>query len=825
MSCVAAGCATGAPPSAPPRVAAASPSSAPASTPSTPPKAASREASAAPPTPAAPSTTTSPTTAAPPFDLARMAEADKAIDAAIARGELPGAVLLVGRGDRTGGQVLYRKAYGNRAVKPAVEPMTPDTVFDMASLTKPVATATAAMLLVERGLVNVDDPVAKYLPEFGKRGKEKITVAHLLLHFGGLIPDNAIGDYKDGPAAAWERICDLPTQTEPGAAFKYTDVGFITLGKLVERVSGQPLNKFVAENLFGPAAMRASGYLPPEDLKSLAAPTEQRDGQWMRGEVHDPRAYALGGVAGHAGLFSSADDTARYCRMILNGGTIDGVRVLKPQTVALMTAPRKLPNGTAVRTYGFDCDTPYSGPRGDRFAKGTTFGHTGFTGTSLWIDPVNDCFVVLLTNSVHPDGKGKVLALRRQVGTVAGEALLGPAPATRPATGPTTSSTAAKPATAEVPVVPGIDVLAGRGFDLLKGKRVALVTNQSGLTADGRRTVDVLHKAPGVTLVKLFSPEHGLFGLVDEKVADAKDPATGLHVHSLYGERRKPTKEALADVDVLVFDVQDAGARYYTYSATLGLCMEACGEANVRMVVLDRPNPVTGTIVDGPPADADLLGFTAYAPVPISHGMTLGELARYYAGERGVKCDLEVVPCQNWRRAAWFDETNLLWVNPSPNLRNPTQALLYLGVGQIESANVSVGRGTDEPFATVGAPWVDARKLAAALNAEGLPGLRFTPIAFTPTSSKFAKQPCHGVNIAVTDRQAVRPVRLGVALAWHLRAQFGKQFELDKVNALLKNKATLARLKTAKSPADVWAEWEPEVAAFLKVREKYLMYK
>ncbi|CAA9398291.1 MAG: Protein YzbB, partial [uncultured Phycisphaerae bacterium] len=557
----------------------------------------------------------------PPFDLARMAEADRAIEEAIAKGDCPGAVLLVGRGDRTGGKVAYQRAYGNRAVKPDPESMTLDTLFDLASLSKPVGCATSVMKLIEQGKVRPQERVAAYLPEFGKNGKEQITVAHLLLHQGGLIPDNALADYKEGPAVAWQKICDLKPQAEPGTTFKYTDVGFIVLGKLVERVSGRPLNEFARDEVFGPAGMATASYVPPADWKPRTAPTEQRENRWMRGEVHDPRAYLLGGVAGHAGLFGTAQDLSRYCRMLLNGGTIDGRQVLKPETVAEMTKPHDLPDGKNRRTYGFDVDTSYSRPRGDRFERGTTFGHTGFTGTSLWIDPVNDCYVVLLTNSVHPDGKGKVLALRHKVGTVAAEALLGPKPATQPATAPVAqldapplaasqanaapqantalvtplfASTAAQPT---APVSTGLDVLVAQQFKTLHGKRVALVTNHSGLDRDGRRILDLLVANKDVKLVKVFSPEHGLYGVLDEKVSDTTDPKTGLKVYSLYGAVRKPTAEMMAGVDALVFDIQDAGARYYTYISTMGACMESCAANKVKMVVLDRPNPVTGTIV------------------------------------------------------------------------------------------------------------------------------------------------------------------------------------------------------------------------------------
>ncbi len=750
-----------------------------------------------------------------PIEPARMSAADQAINEAIARGDIPGAVLHVGRG----GGTLYLKAYGNRAVQPERVPMTTDTIFDLASLSKPIGCATSVMLLVERGKIDPAAKVAQYLPDFGNGGKEDITVSQLLLHHGGLIPDNPMSDYKGDPASSLRNVNNLKTISKPGTKFAYTDVGYIVLGELVKAVDGRPLDRFAKEELFEPLGMKDTSYMPPDAWKPRIAPTEKREGRWMVGEVHDPRAYALGGFAGHAGLFGSAEDVGRYCRMIIRRGQLDGRRVLNASTVRQMTTPRPLPDGTGVRSYGFDVDTPYSSPRGNRFERGTTFGHTGFTGTSMWIDPANDVFVVLLTNSVHPEGKGKAVQLRRLVSTAVAEALLGPAPATQPSTRPGT-----RPGKVGN-VATGIDVLKRDNFQPLRGKRVAIVTNHSGLDRAGNRTVDLIIAANDVKVVKIFSPEHGLYGVLDEKVSDAVDPKTGLKVYSLYGKTNKPSKEMLEGVDVLVYDIQDAGARYYTYISTMGLCMEACAEGKVKMVVLDRPNPVTGRIVDGPLADENSLNFTAYHPIPVSHGMTVGELAKMFNAERKTGCDLTVVPMQGWQRSMWFDETGLMWVNPSPNLRNPTQALVYLAIGQIEAANLSVGRGTDQPFEIFGAPWIDGRKLAATLNQANLPGLRFTPITFTPKSSKHANKECQGVYITVTDRTDAEPVRAGPVIAWHLHRLFAKDFQVAAVNNLLKSAETMERIKTAKDPSEIAPPWEKPLEEFKKVRAMYLMYE
>jgi uncharacterized protein YbbC (DUF1343 family) len=726
--------------------------------------------------------------------------ADQLIETAIDRGLTPGAVLLVGQGDR----ILYRRAYGNRSLQPRREPMTVDTIFDVASLSKPVGCATSVMLLAERGKLNVHDAVSKYLPAFASHGKDKITIEQLLLHRGGLIPDNPIEDYAQGPAEAMKRVMDQTPVAEPGAKFIYSDVSYIVLGEVVRVVSGKPLEQFAKEEIFAPLRMMDATYRPPEALKPRIAPTEQRDGHWMVGEVHDPRAFALGGVAGHAGLFGTADDLARYCRMILGGGQLDGTRILSKQTVQEMTTPRAFPDGD-TRSYGFDVDTPYSSPRGDRFPRGSTFGHTGFTGTMFWMDPASRSFVVVLTNSVHPDGKGNVIMLRRYVSTAVAEALLGPAP---------------------VPsVLTGIDVLKRDNFKQLQGRHIAIVTNHTGIDRDGNRTIDLLANAPGVRVVRLFSPEHGLFGVKDEKIGDMVEPKTGLKVFSLYGDTRRPTPEMLQGIDTLVFDIQDVGARFYTYISTLGLCMEEAAKHKIKLVVLDRPNPSTGQTVEGPVAQKKHFSFICYGPIPVAHGMTVGELARFFNAEMKIGCDLDVIPMEGWTRAMWWDETGLAWVNPSPNIRNPMQAMLYPGIGLLETSNLSVGRGTDQPFELFGAPWVDGRRLAAALNKERIAGLRFVPITFTPMSSRFANQECHGVYIEVTDRRYLSPVNAGITIAWHLQKLFGKDFDLDATVKMLHNDDALKAIRQATDPARIAPSWKQELEAFKQARQKYLMYQ
>ena len=362
------------------------------------------------------------TLAAPPaMDGEQFDRIGSVVQAAVGAGEVPGAVVVVVHRDA----VVYREAFGRRAIQPDAEAMTADTIFDLASLTKPVVTGTLVMKLVEQGKLRLDDPVAKHWPAFAAHGKSEVTIEDCLLHRSGLTPDNGMNDYVGSRDEMFERIAQLPLSYPTGTAFKYSDVGYIVLGRVVELVSKEPLNEVARREIFEPLKMTDAAFNPtkPEVTKrNRIAPTETRGGEPMRGSVHDPRAYALGGVAGHAGLFGTADDLARYCRMLLNEGTLDGKRVLSPASVRLFTEPVALP-GDNLRSRGWDVATGYSALRGDVFAKGEGFGHTGFTGTSIWIDPASETAVILLTNRVHPNGRGNSTPLRRKIATIVGAAV------------------------------------------------------------------------------------------------------------------------------------------------------------------------------------------------------------------------------------------------------------------------------------------------------------------------------------------------------------------------------------------------------------------
>jgi uncharacterized protein YbbC (DUF1343 family)/CubicO group peptidase (beta-lactamase class C family) len=787
---------------------------------------------------------------------------DQIVEAEIAKKQLPGAVVLVGRQ----GKIVWRRAYGNRALEPQPEPMTVDTIFDLASLTKIVATATSVMILVERGLVRLGDPVSRYIPEFAESGKRAITVEHLLVHRSGLIADNDIKDYEHGPEKAMENIWRLAPLNEAGAKFIYSDVNFIVLAELVKRVSGKPVDQFALENIYQPLGMKDTGYKPLERLgaqvQSRIAPTEQRGGpdqnrnregaakegevvakdaeHWMRGEVHDPRSYLLGGVAGHAGLFSTADDLAIYCQMILNGGDYQGRRILSPMGVQRMTEARPSAGNASdsnVRGLGWDIYSGFSANRGDLLPIGS-FGHTGFTGTGLWLDPASETFVVFLSNRVHPKLDPKkpadVSSLRGRVASVVASAItLAPFSGkgtNRPNDGPLTGRQFDKlvPLASASPLsqtLNGIDVLKRDGFALLKGKRVGLITNHTGRDRDGNPTIDVLHKAPDMKLVALFSPEHGIRGALDqEKITNTTDEKTGLPVFSLYGETRKPTAEMLKDIDVLVFDIQDIGARFYTYVSTMGLAMEVAAKNGKTFVVLDRVNPINGIDVDGPLADGDKLSFIAHHQIPVRHGMTVGELAQLFNKERAINADLHIVRVEDWKRSQWFDETGLTWINPSPNMRSLAEATLYPGVGLIETTNVSVGRGTDTPFELLGAPWIDGRKLAEVLNNANLPGVRFVPVRFTPKASVHKDVECGGVNIIVTDRRNFEAVLMGMEIAVQLHKLYRKDFGADRFNRLLVNQKVYDAFLQGSDARALKQIWEIELDGFRIIRRKYLLY-
>ena len=795
---------------------------------------------------------------------------DAHVNSAIADKKMPGAVVIVGRR----GKIVYRKAFGNRALVPTVEKMTVDTIFDAASLTKPVATATSIMILVERGQLRLNDKIEQFIPELKNKDSGKVTIQQLLTHTSGFAPDFDLREKWTGSDGMLKALEKEPLRNPPGTKFVYSDIGFIVLGEIVNRVGGNYFNAFTLEKIYRNLKLKDSSFQQGTNIVRIDinkvptvvsenywrfAPTENIKGQQsylggkfkgdesmgeqlLRGQVHDPTAFRMNGVAGHAGLFTTADDLARYCQMILNGGTLDGVRVLSAATVARMTKPYVVSETGETRGLGWDMNTSFSGNRGEIFPLGS-FGHTGFTGTGVWLDRVSGTFVVFMSNRVHPDGKGDVSPVRNKIATIAASAVEDvPVEMIRLAENvyssqvaeqvqnlkskvQSPSESAARTAQSAT-VLNGIDVLEKENFKSLNGLRVGLVTNHTGRNLAGKQTIDILFGQPTFKLVALFSPEHGIRGQLDvEKIVDSIDEKTKLPVFSLYGETRRPKPEQLKDLDALVFDIQDIGTRFYTYAATLLNVMEEAAKAGKPVFVLDRTNPINGADVEGAIADADKLSFIAAHTLPVRHGLTFGELAQMFNQERKLNCDLRVVKLENWQRNMWFDQTNQLWTNPSPNMRSLTEAALYPGVGLLEFTNLSVGRGTDTPFEIIGAPWLDGQKLAEYLNNRNIAGIRFVPRRFTPNASVFKGEECGGINLIITDRARFKPVRAGIEIAVGLRKLFPNDWKFERYANLLVNKAVFDRIARADQPEEIEKSYQSDLDEFRRRRAQFLLYK
>ncbi len=743
------------------------------------------------------------------FRQDRLEAMDAAVERTISEGKIPGGVLWLETGNGR-----YSKAFGQRALVPAREAMTVDTVFDAASLTKVVATTTAVMKLQESGKIGLEEKLIHYLPDMGGSGKDAITVRQLLTHTSGLRAGiSSRGDWSGLEGALGEIRKETPTDA-PGSAYRYSDINFILLGAIVQRVTGEGLEVFCAREIFTPLAMTRSGYLPKDPAET--APTEKlADGTVLRGVVHDPTARKMGGVAGHAGLFTTAEDLAKFSRMMLSGGGT----VLKPETVKLMTSVQT-PDWLPRRGLGWDIDSPYTGLRGNLLPIGG-YGHTGWTGTSLWIDPFSKTFIIFLSNRNHPSG-GNSLLLQRELGTLAAQAVADYNFLYVPDALPVDPKKNLPPAVAPVPVLNGVDVLKREGFARLKGMKVGLVTNHTGQDRERNSTIDLLHKAEGVELKVLFSPEHGIRGEEDhEKITDTKDQGTGLPVKSLYGKTRSPLPADLVGLDALVFDIQDIGCRFYTYISTMANCIEQAGKSKVRFIVLDRVNPI-GAAVEGPVLTEER-SFIATHEIPVRHGMTVGELALMINGERKFGAELEVVKCEG-AGLQWYDRCGLPWRNPSPNMRSLDAATLYPGVGLLEFCDISVGRGTDAPFSLVGAPYVDDLRFAAELNRAGLPGVGFVPVRFTPVASVFKGRECRGVRIQVTNRDVFRPVDLGVVMAAAFHRLYGKQAGISKMLKLTGDRPTVDAVLAGKSLDEIRVAWEPGLRTFSTVRAPYLLY-
>jgi uncharacterized protein YbbC (DUF1343 family) len=721
--------------------------------------------------------------------FAGSAALDAATEQAIHDGLIPGAVIIIGHD----GKIVHRKAYGARALIPAREPATLDTIYDIASLTKVVATTPAVMKLYEQGKIKIDDPVTAYLPEF-QGGKSAITIRNLMTHYSGLRPDLDIDPAWTGyDTGIRKALIDRPAGP-PGMTFVYSDINFELLGEIIRRVSGKPLDQFAREQIFEPLGMRETNFKPAASLTARIAPTEidAATGKPWRGVVHDPTARYMGGVAGHAGVFSTADDLARYAQMMLDR------RFFAPATVELFTSPASPPDQPILRGLGWDIDSPYSSNRGDIFPRGASYGHTGFTGPALWIDPASKSFVVIMTNRVHPKGGHSINEWRRNIATITARGLgLGPA---------------------NHATLTGLDVLEQDAFASLRGPRVGLLTNQTGLDRQGRRNVDVM-LAAGVKVATLYAPEHGITGAKDQpNIADSRDEVTGLPVFSLYfNSRFRLTPEMLKGVDMLVFDIQDVGARFYTYSCTMLDTLEEAAKAKIPFYVLDRPNPVTGLHVEGPMLDANLQSFAGCYDLPVRHGLTMGELATMANTERKWNADLHVIKMQNWQRGDWFDSTGLPWIDPSPNMRSLNAATLYPGLALIESSkNYSVGRGTDAPFEQIGAEWVHGVELAEFLNARFIPGVRLYPTHLAPKTE--------GVRFVITDRDQFDSIRLGLEVAYALHKLYPGKIDFELSKQLIGNRKMIDALKAGDDPRVIEQGLMNDIVSYINRRRPFLLY-
>jgi uncharacterized protein YbbC (DUF1343 family)/CubicO group peptidase (beta-lactamase class C family) len=750
---------------------------------------------------------------------------DEAINQGIAQGRMPGAVLIVGHN----GQVVYRKAYGRRAVLPQSEPMTLDTIFDCASLTKVVATTSSLMKLFDEGKFRLNDRVTDYIPQF-QGGRSEITIRNLFTHFSGLQPDVPVTPAWSGYEAGLNLAFTVKPAGPPATRFVYSDINFILLGELVHRLSGSMLNDYARDNIFLPIGMKESMFLPPSSLTARIAPTERwpvNIGPPLRGVVHDPTTRMMGGVAGHAGLFSTADDLAKFAQMMLNGGELNGVRLFSPLTVAKFTEPQTPPDQHILRGLGWDIDSPYSANRGELFPIGS-YGHTGFTGTSIWIDPDSQTYVILLTNSVHPDQRPPLTPLRNKVATiVAANVGITAQKVTVTGYNETLGGVAGRRVIARNgSTETGLDVMAAQKFTLFAGKRIGLITNQSGMSREGKRNIDLM-KAAGVHIAALFSPEHGFLGKEDRPgIGDSVDPVTDIRVFSLYGATNRPTPEMLKGLDALVYDIQDVGVHFYTYETTMAYAMESAAKAGVPFYVLDRPNPIGGTRIEGPFLDAANRSFVGYMTgEPVRHGMTMGELARMFNDENHIGANLTVVPMKDWSRGDWFDSTGLAWVNPSPNMRSLNAAILYPGVCFLESPrNLSVGRGTDAPFEQIGADFIGGRELAAYLNRREIPGVRVYPISFTPTESNFKGVKIEGVRLHITNRDALDSARLGLELIAAIERLYPGKVDFMASKRIIGSDDIIRRLQAGEDPRSLLVMMQDDVAAFAEKRTKYLLY-
>jgi len=718
----------------------------------------------------------------------------KALEDAVKASHAPGGVACVGERDK----ILFCGAYGLRQAMPRPEPAEPGTLYDLASLTKVVATTTAVLMLRDDGKLDLDQPVAEILPVPAFR---HFTVRHCLTHTTGLDPGIPYFREVSSINEVLQRVSLDSISALPGARRLYSDLGFIILGKIVELAAGDSLDAFCCRRIFTPLGMTRTRFRPPAEWAANCAATEncRWRGCVMRGAVHDETAWAVGGVAGHAGLFSCAEDLALFCRALYDR------RLLPEKTVAEMSALGQVPL-YPWQGLGWKIDPWSCGSEGFLPSR-SAIGHTGWTGTSIWLDLQTGLFSILLGNTCHPSRDNRNnLEFRSRFHAPVARFLF-----------QTSTNTHT-----------GLDRLTWSGFDEVRGKRLAVLTNSAAVDQLGRPLLDVLRLSSDTQVKYIYTPEHGLQASVEagECVASQNGPVP---VISLYGDQPRPDLNQLRDIDLFVVDLPDVGSRYYTYMATMLRCLQACAAARKPVLVLDRPNPLGGVVLEGPIA-RDFGKDVCCAPIPARHGMTLGELALFFRDRllRAQKPQVIVSELDAWPRERIFAECGLPWVAPSPNMPTPETALAYAGTCLFEGVNMNEGRGTDTPFLLAGAPWLDAEAVAGAILEDERPGCRLEPVRYTPVpipgkASKpmFQNDPCAGIRIVIEDAPRVRSFTLAVALLSAIRRHHTGDLEFTPhFDALAGTSDLRQRILHGEPALRIVARYEKELKQFNAARPR-----
>ena len=715
-----------------------------------------------------------------------------ALGEAVASSKSPGAVACVG--NRT--TILFHEAVGLRQRIPETLAASKDTIYDLASLTKVVATTTAVLLLKQEGALDLDRPVSNYLPipAFGR-----FTVRHCLTHTTGLIAGRPYYKECSSLNEMLQRYASEELSWTPGEGRHYSDVGFMILCRVVELVAQDSLDAFCAKRIFKPLGMLRTAFNPPKEWAGACAATERCAwrGKVIVGVVHDENAYAVGGVSGHAGLFSTAEDLARFCQALLGGDLLSG------KTLAEMTKLGQV-FFYPWQGLGWKLDPWQRGSEGFLPSR-AAFGHTGWTGTSLWLDRDRGFFAVLLSNTCHPSRENRDTETLRRVFHQAVARELYP--------GRSNTHT-------------GLDRLAWNGFEAIRGKRLAVLTNRAAVDELGRPALDVMAFDHSASVRRIYSPEHG-FHLQAEAGQTVSSEKTSIPITSLYGDRKAPSPEELADIDLFVVDLPDVGARYYTYMATMRDALMACAKTNKAVLVLDRPNPIGGAVLEGPIAE-QYSSSVCWGPIPIRHGMTIGEVATYFKKTLPslAQLNLTVSTLDGWPRDYLFSQCSLPWVAPSPNMPTPETALLYVGFCLFEGTNLNEGRGTDTPFQIIGAPWLDAAAIAAMIASEERPGCVIEATAYTPralpgkaSDPAYRDEHCQGIRIAIQEPAAVRAFTTAIALLRAVAKRHPREFAWKETFDTLAGTPELRRWIEHGDPAlEIVSRYGTSLQAFDKMR-------